>query len=214
MGILYAAFSVFTDSIGLSKFTLLVSPQLRFRYIRHHSDPCHGERSHSTCLGYYRQKENFITGFSSLLFLNVAATLAVNLSNNGWSLTLRFYNWFPMLLFELIVFLTAVFYGVRGVKETKILTQVRQNFGPKPIMGLLLRDSAFYFVIVLCCFPILAFVDHEMGLSLMSVTITRMLLRLRKRAKADLNMPHTQDMELESFRVANPVDEVSTASDA
>ncbi|KAK0432664.1 hypothetical protein EV421DRAFT_1848126, partial [Armillaria borealis] len=119
-----------------------------------------------------------------------------------------------MLLFELIMFMTAAFYGVRGVKSTKILTQVRQNFGPKPIMALLLRDSVFYSVIILCCFPILAFVDHETGFSLMSITITRMFLRLRKRAKADLNVPCTQDMELESFRVANPVEEVSVASDA
>ncbi len=51
-----------------------------------------------------------------------------------------------MLLFELIVFLTAIFYGLRGLKATKILTQVRQNFGPKLIMGLLLRDSVFYFL--------------------------------------------------------------------
>ncbi|PBK87078.1 hypothetical protein ARMGADRAFT_1085835 [Armillaria gallica] len=119
-----------------------------------------------------------------------------------------------MLLFELIVFLMAIAYGFRGVKATKILTQVRQNFGPKPIMGLLLRDSVFYFVVVLCCAPIQAFVDTGLGLSLMSIMRTRMLLRLRKRAKEDLNMARTQDMELGSFRVANPVEELSTASDA
>ncbi len=51
-----------------------------------------------------------------------------------------------MLLFELIVFLTTIFYGLRGVKATRILTQVRQNFGPKPIMGLPLRNSIFYFL--------------------------------------------------------------------
>ncbi len=52
-----------------------------------------------------------------------------------------------MLLFESIVFLKAIFYGVRGVRATVILAQVQQNFGPKPIMGLLLRDSVFYFLI-------------------------------------------------------------------
>ncbi len=51
-----------------------------------------------------------------------------------------------MLLFELIVFLTTIFYGLHGVKAMKILMQVQQNFGPKPIMGLLLRDSVFYFL--------------------------------------------------------------------
>ncbi|PBL00074.1 hypothetical protein ARMGADRAFT_1026148 [Armillaria gallica] len=71
---------------------------------------------------------------------------------------------------------------------------------------------------VLCCIPILAFVNNEknneIGLSFMSITITRMLLRLRKRAKADLNMPRSQDMELESFRAANSFEGVSIASDA
>ncbi|PBK87088.1 hypothetical protein ARMGADRAFT_1085850 [Armillaria gallica] len=119
-----------------------------------------------------------------------------------------------MLLFESIVFLTTIFYGVRGVKATVILAQVRQNFGPKPIMGLLLRDSVFYFLIVVCCVPIQAIVNTGLGLSLMSVTITRMLLRLCKRAKEGLTMPRTQDMELESFRVTNPIEEVSIASDA
>ncbi|SJL12051.1 uncharacterized protein ARMOST_15470 [Armillaria ostoyae] len=159
--------------------------------------------------------------FFCLLFLNMGATLGILFAAPTMTVTFfiespsvwMLFDWLPMLLFELIMFMTAAFYGVRGVKSTNILTQVRQNFGPKPIMALLLRDSVFYFLIVLCCFPILAFVDHETGFSLMSITITRMLLRLRKRAKAGLNMPRTQDMELESFRVANPV-EVSVASDA
>ncbi len=56
--------------------------------------------------------------------------------------------------------------------------------------------------------------DTGLGLSLITVTITRMLLRLRKRAKEDLNIPRTQYMELKSFRVANPIKEVSIASDA
>ncbi|PBK60537.1 hypothetical protein ARMSODRAFT_982204 [Armillaria solidipes] len=163
------------------------------------------------------RKKNVLVSFSILLFVNVAATLSMNLYLNDLStispLIMTLFNWLPMLIFELILFLTAAIYGVRGVKSTKILAEMRQNFGPKPIMNLLLRDSVFYFVIVLCCVPILILVDNKSGLSLMSVTITRMLLRLRKRAKADLNMPLSQDMELESFQVANPV-EVSVASDA
>ncbi|PBK64395.1 hypothetical protein ARMSODRAFT_471631 [Armillaria solidipes] len=157
------------------------------------------------------RKKNVLVSFSILLFLNVAATLGIYFAMP--TSTLTFYYWLPMILFELIMFLTAAVYGVRGMKATKFLTQMRQNFGPKPITGLLLRDSVFYFLIVLCCIPILAFVNNEIGLSLMSMTITRMLLRLRKRAKVD--MPRSQDMELESFRVANPVElGVSIAPDA
>ncbi|PBK64413.1 hypothetical protein ARMSODRAFT_1023272 [Armillaria solidipes] len=157
------------------------------------------------------RKRNVLVSFSILLFLNVAATLGIYFAMP--TSTLTFYYWLPMILFELIMFLTAAFYGVRGVEATKFLTQMRQNFGPKPITGLLLRDNVFHFLIVLCCIPILAFVNNEIGLSLMSMTITRMLLRLRKREKAD--MLRSQDMELESFRVANPVElGVSIASDA
>ncbi len=158
-----------------------------------------------------------------------------------------------MLLFEFIVFLTAVFYGVRGVKATKILTQVRENFGPKPMMGMLLRDSIFYFLmyVTLALSPIkmsgnlkncLAFSaasqswhwrcaaiiyylcrllvlttaqdKSTMGLSFMSITITRMLLRLRKRAKPDLDPTISQDMELATFRVAIPAEQVSIDSGA
>ncbi|SJL12055.1 uncharacterized protein ARMOST_15475 [Armillaria ostoyae] len=145
------------------------------------------------------RKRNLLRTFCFLLLLNVAATLGICFSIPTQGLGLTMYSWLPMLLFELIVFLFAAFYGVRGVKATKILTQIRQNFGPKPIMGLLLRDSVFNFLIVLCCLPILEFVDCRMGLNFMSITITRMLLRLRKRAKADLTMPRSQDMERNHF---------------
>lgn len=77
-----------------------------------------------------------------------------------------------MLIFEILLFLTAAVYGLRGVKITRILTQACHNFGPKPIMRLLLRDSVFYFVMytqlftfsishsclspsVACCYPVL-----------------------------------------------------------
>ncbi|KAK0224428.1 hypothetical protein EDD85DRAFT_981988 [Armillaria nabsnona] len=126
-----------------------------------------------------------LTFFCFLLFLNAAATLVVYFTVTNdvpvGDQDLTLYSWLSMLLFEVIVFLTTIFYGLREVKATKILTQVRQNFGPKPIMGLLLRDSVFYFLIVLCCALVQGFVDTGLGLSLMSVTITRMLLRLRKR---------------------------------
>ncbi|PBK87092.1 hypothetical protein ARMGADRAFT_1016850 [Armillaria gallica] len=53
--------------------------------------------------------------FCCLLFLNVAATLSVYISI--FPVTAPLYNWLHMLSFELIVFLTAAFYGVRGVKR-------------------------------------------------------------------------------------------------
>ncbi|KAK0432672.1 hypothetical protein EV421DRAFT_1496284 [Armillaria borealis] len=93
------------------------------------------------------RKRNVLVSFSILLFLNVAATLGIYFAMP--TSTLTFYYWLPMILFELIMFLTAAFYGVRGVKATRFLTQMRQNFGPKPIMGLLLRDSVFYFLITM-----------------------------------------------------------------
>lgn len=53
-----------------------------------------------------------------------------------------------------------------------------------------------------------------MGLSFMSITITRMLLRLRKRAKPDLDPTISQDMELATFRVAIPAEQVCIYSGA
>ncbi len=50
-----------------------------------------------------------------------------------------------------------------------------------------------------------------MGLTLMSISITRMLLRLRKHAEADLNIPRTQDIELATVQFANPATEASMA---
>ncbi|KAK0202334.1 hypothetical protein DFS33DRAFT_1339262 [Desarmillaria ectypa] len=126
--------------------------------------------------------------------------------------------WIPMLLFEFLLFLTAAIHGLRGVKITRILTQARDNFGPKPIMRLLLRESVLYFAVVACCYPVLVWLterqDNEMGLALMSITVTRMLLRLRKRAETDSNIPHTQDVELETVQFANSATEVTVASDA
>ncbi|KAK0224433.1 hypothetical protein EDD85DRAFT_795872 [Armillaria nabsnona] len=88
----------------------------------------------------------FLLGFfCCLLFPSMAATLGIYFFHTTTA-PVRLYNWLSMLLFEFIVFLTAVFYGVRGVKATKILTQVRENFGPKPMKGMLLRDSVFYFL--------------------------------------------------------------------
>ncbi|KAK0202316.1 hypothetical protein DFS33DRAFT_1339116, partial [Desarmillaria ectypa] len=106
--------------------------------------------------------------------------------------------WIPMLLFEFLLFLTAAIHGLRGVKITRIFTQARNNFGPKPIMRLLLRDSVLYFAVVACCYPVLVWLrqNSATGLTLMSITVTRMLLRLRKRAEADLSILHTQDLEL------------------
>ncbi|PBK87097.1 hypothetical protein ARMGADRAFT_1168710 [Armillaria gallica] len=159
-------------------------------------------------------RRRFLLGFfCCLLFLSMAATLGVYFFHTTTA-PVRLYNWLSMLIFKFIMFLTAVFYRVRGVKATKILTQVRQNFGLKPMMGMLLRDSVFYFLIVLCCIPILALEDKSaMGLSFMSITITRMLLRLRKRAKPDLDLTISQVMELATFRVAIPAEQVPINSD-
>ncbi len=50
-----------------------------------------------------------------------------------------------------------------------------------------------------------------MGHTLMGISITRMLLRLRKRAEADLNIPRTQDIERATVQFANPATEASMA---
>lgn len=121
------------------------------------------------------RKRNVLLSFSILLFLNVAATLGIYFAMPTTSLTFyywwgilfvayKFCDWWghdgyfrlPMILFELIMFLTAAFYGVRGMQATNLLTQMRQNFGPKPIMDLLLRDSVFYFLMYVTLNPSLS----------------------------------------------------------
>ncbi|KAK0232078.1 hypothetical protein EDD85DRAFT_1025713 [Armillaria nabsnona] len=155
------------------------------------------------------RRRNILYILSLFLLLSMGASAFIYGYEDNFS-DVRY--WVPLLVFECLLFLTAAVYGLRGVKITRILTQACHNFGPKPIMRLLLRDSVFYFVIVLCCYPVLVLLDNTMGLTLMSISITRMLLRLRKRAEADVNILRTQDIELATVQFANPATEAPMAS--
>ncbi|KAK0452765.1 uncharacterized protein EV420DRAFT_1645612 [Desarmillaria tabescens] len=154
------------------------------------------------------RRKSVLYFFPVALLLNFGVSLFLYLRYGATSWDQRVY-WIPMLVFEIILFTTAVGYGLQGMKVTQILARSRHNFGPKPIMGLLLRDSVFYFVVVAGCYPVYVWLNSEMGLALTSIPITRMLLRLRKRAAEDLNIPATQDIELETLRIANSITEGS-----
>ncbi len=52
----------------------------------------------------------------------------------------------PTLMFEIVIFLTAAFQGTRELRNYRILSRAHRNFGPEPIMALILKDSVFYFV--------------------------------------------------------------------
>lgn len=67
-----------------------------------------------------------------------------------------------------------ILWGIQS-SHTRILQE-----SPRPIMWLMFRDSVLYFLLVLCAVPVMLFMDAQLGLSIMSITVTHMLLRFRK----------------------------------
>ncbi|SJL12058.1 uncharacterized protein ARMOST_15479 [Armillaria ostoyae] len=156
---------------------------------------------------------------SCLLLCTVGISIA--LSATVAKGRLGIYTWVPTLMFEIVIFLTATFQGASEMRNYRILNRAHQNFGPKPIMALILKDSVFYFVM---CILLYLVTDKSLATRLRCPwlrayhvvyehrAITRMLLRLRKQARNDMDARRSWEIELTSFRVVRSVGEGSSES--
>ncbi|KAK0188350.1 hypothetical protein F5146DRAFT_662424 [Armillaria mellea] len=110
------------------------------------------------------------------------------------------------LLFEAAIFATAAHRGIKQLGNWRSLLSFSGGafqLNPKPIMQLIFQDSLLYFLTVLGALPIVSFLDPQLGLTVMSVTVSHMLLRLRRQALSDSAGWSSSQEELSTFRAAS-----------
>ncbi|KAK0215101.1 hypothetical protein IW262DRAFT_1405095 [Armillaria fumosa] len=130
-----------------------------------------------------------------------STTMSIMLSVNMASASLQYAV--PTLIFEAIIFVFAAYHGIKGsggVTSLLLRSKGPFRYGPKPILRRVFQGSVLYFIAALCSLPVMAFVDSRLGVTIMSVTITHMLLRLRKQGNSDTTGPSSQGTELTTFR--------------
>ncbi|PBK64392.1 hypothetical protein ARMSODRAFT_471557 [Armillaria solidipes] len=112
----------------------------------------------------------------------------------------------PTLIFDVIIFVSAAYHVIKvsgGLRSLLLRSKGPFRYGPKPILCLVFQGSVLYFMVcfsVLCSLPFMAFLDPRLGLTIMSVTISHMLLHLRKQVLSDTVGPPSQKVELTTFR--------------
>ncbi|PBK60597.1 hypothetical protein ARMSODRAFT_1090184 [Armillaria solidipes] len=110
------------------------------------------------------------------------------------------------LLFEAAIFIAAAHRGIKQLRNWRaLLSSSGSTFelNPKPIMQLIFQDLLLYFLTVLGALPIMSFLDTQLGLTIISITVTRMLLRLRRQALSDSDGQSSSQEELTTFRAVS-----------
>ncbi|KAG7443912.1 uncharacterized protein BT62DRAFT_304506 [Guyanagaster necrorhizus] len=134
---------------------------------------------------------------------SVWLSFVFNFGNVGGSV----FHFIPTLLFEASIFTAGAQRGMKHLRYWRTLPSSNGStfqLGPKPMMQVMLQDSVLYFMTVLFALPIMTFVDIQLGLTIISVTVTRMLLRLRRRARGtDAAGQSTVQEELTTFRAVS-----------
>ncbi|SJL12049.1 uncharacterized protein ARMOST_15468 [Armillaria ostoyae] len=109
----------------------------------------------------------------------------------------------PTFVFEAIMFISAAYHGIKesgGLRSLLLRDTSPFRYGPTPILRLVFQGSVLYFTAVLCSLPVMAILDPQLGVTIMSVTVNHMLLRLRKQVLSDTVGPPSQKVELTTFR--------------
>ncbi|KAK0202329.1 hypothetical protein DFS33DRAFT_885203 [Desarmillaria ectypa] len=109
------------------------------------------------------------------------------------------------LLFEGIIFAATAHRRIQDLQDWRSLLSSNGDalrLSPKPIMQLMFQDSVLYFLTVVCALPIVVFLDIQLGLTIMSVAVTRMLLRVRRQALPDTAGERFSQEELTTFSAA------------
>ncbi|KAK0432663.1 hypothetical protein EV421DRAFT_1910771 [Armillaria borealis] len=139
--------------------------------------------------------------FFGLLVCSTTTSIVLNVYLFTVSATLLYT--IPTLVFEAIIFISAAYHGIKisgGLRSLLLRSKGPFRYGPKPILRLVIQGSVLYFIAVLCSLPVMAFLDPRLGITIMSVTISHMLLRLRKQGLSDTVGPPSQGVELTTLR--------------
>lgn len=140
--------------------------------------------------------------FFGLLVCSTTTSILISVNMSSPSLQYAV----PTLIFEAVIFIFAAYHGIKGsggMRSLLLQSKGPFRYGPKPILRLVLQGSVLYFIAALGSLPIIAFVDSRLGVTIMSVTITHMLLRLRKQGNSNTIGPSSQGTELTTFRATS-----------
>ncbi|PBK64394.1 hypothetical protein ARMSODRAFT_1023258 [Armillaria solidipes] len=139
--------------------------------------------------------------FFGLLVCSTATSIVLNVHFFMGSASLQYV--IPTLIFEAIIFVSAAYHGIKvsgGLRSLLLRSKGPFRYGPTPILRLVIQGSVLYFIAVLGSLPVMAFLDPRLGITIMSVTINHMLLRLRKQGLSDTVGPPSQGVELTTLR--------------
>ncbi|KAK0215097.1 hypothetical protein IW262DRAFT_1465894 [Armillaria fumosa] len=118
----------------------------------------------------------------------------------------NYFYFIPNVLFEVAIFAVVAYHEIGYLRNSKALESSYAGVSQpmiRPIMQLMFEDSILYFVIIIGVLIIVPFLTNTMPLclSVASITVTRMLLRLRKQALFDSGGPTSDQEELSTFTV-------------
>ncbi|KAK0238518.1 hypothetical protein EDD85DRAFT_950716 [Armillaria nabsnona] len=161
-----------------------------------------------------RQQRVLWIFFGLLAFTTSASTVIGALSierENGH----RFYI-LPLAFFETTVSAAVAYRGIKYLRDSRSLRSSCADARPRPLVRLVFEDSILYFVMVAVILIVVPFspATLPLGLSIASITVTRMLLRLRKQALSDSAGETSEELSTLTFRVRAVSGGISSSSKA
>ncbi|PBK87093.1 hypothetical protein ARMGADRAFT_1168707 [Armillaria gallica] len=139
--------------------------------------------------------------FFVLLVCSTAGSIVLNVNLFVLEASLQYV--IPTLIFEAIIFVSSAYHVLKesgGLRSLLLRSKGPFRYGPEPILRLVFQGSVLYFIAVLCSLPVMGLLDPRLGITIMSVTTTHMLLRLRKKVLSDTVGSPSQKVELTTFR--------------
>ncbi|KAK0224430.1 hypothetical protein EDD85DRAFT_241844 [Armillaria nabsnona] len=124
--------------------------------------------------------------FFSLLVCSTTTSIVLSLQITVGAVS--FFYVIPTLIFEAIIFISAAYHVIKesgGLRSLLLRSRGPFRYGPEPILRLVFQGSVLYFIAALCSLPVMAVLDPRLGITIMGVSATHMLLRLRKRVLSD-----------------------------
>ncbi|SJL12060.1 uncharacterized protein ARMOST_15481 [Armillaria ostoyae] len=130
-----------------------------------------------------------------------------------------YFYFLPNVFFEVTIFVVVAYHEIKYLRDSRAFQSSCAGVSQlriRPIMQLMFEDSILYFVIIIAVLMIVPFLTDTLPLcmSLASITVTRMLLRLRKQALFDSAGPTSVQEELSTFRVRAVSRGINSSSEA
>ncbi|KAK0472003.1 hypothetical protein IW261DRAFT_1509594 [Armillaria novae-zelandiae] len=188
-------------SVGRSFGCLLCGCRFLLDSIRDNAAPCHRKHPCPPNLGRNGQAEVDLVDILWLACLSTTASIIFSIESINRSANLMY--GIPTMIFEAIIFISAAYHGIKasgGLRSLLLLKKDPFWCGRKPILHVVFQGSVLYFIAVFCSLSIIVLVDPRLGTSIMSVTVTHMLLHLRKQVLSDSTSPSSHGVELMTFR--------------